>query len=212
VAAKLWAAALAAAVTWLMTVALTLGWLVYTGGARDLPRLWDAAASHFGYLRAGAICVLLVVGPVPVIWRLLVENLWVGLTGRAWVTHTAAILTATIGVQAVYEWTTWKAEPARQQRILDLLPWIAGAAVVLKFLVAGWAIAALLRRGELGRGTAVRLLGAWAVGAAGLFVALAWLVPAELAPRYGSALGAVLSVPLARLAVAPLALAWNRHR
>ena len=45
-----------------------------------------------------------------------------------------------------------------------------------------------------------------------LVALLAWLVPEGVLPLYGLALTAVLTVPLARLAAAPLALAWNRHR
>jgi hypothetical protein len=48
--------------------------------------------------------------------------------------------------------------------------------------------------------------------AAGLFALLAWLVPSGLVRVGYLALGVALVVPLTRLLVAPLALAWNRHR
>jgi hypothetical protein len=212
VAAKLWAAALTAAVTWGMVVGLTLGWMSYTGGVHGLPRLWERAAAAFGPVRAGVLCVLLAIGPVFLIWRFLVENLWVGLTGRAWVGHAAALVTTVVGLQAMYEWVTWNENPGRQERILSALPWVAGGAVVLKFLLAGWAIRSLLRRGEWEPGAAIRLLGVWCMVTAGLFALLAWLVPAGRVTGYGLALGVVLFLPLARLVCAPLALAWNRHR
>src|SRR5205085_787849 len=97
-------------------------------------------------------------------------------------------------------------------RILAALPWVAGGAVGLKVLLAGVAIRSLVRRGELEAGATVRLLGAWCLAAVGLFALLSWLVPPGLVTGYGLALGVVLSLPLARLACAPLALAWNRHR
>jgi hypothetical protein len=50
------------------------------------------------------------------------------------------------------------------------------------------------------------------LAAAGLFAVLACFVPPGLVLLYGLALGVVLFLPLTRLAVAPLALAWNRHR
>ena len=106
----------------------------------------------------------------------------------------------------------WNADPARRERFLDALPWVAGGAVVLKFLLAAWALRALCRRGELKPGAVAKLLGVWGLVAVGLFGLLLWLVPSGLVPAYGLALGVVLFVPLARLAVAPLALAWNRHR
>ena len=55
------------------------------------------------------------------------------------------------------------------------------------------------------------LLGLWLVVAGGLVVLLSWLVPGDISV-YAIALGVVLFLPLARLAAAPLALAWNRHR
>jgi hypothetical protein len=39
-----------------------------------------------------------------------------------------------------------------------------------------------------------------------------WLADSALIARYGFGLVAILAIPLARLAAAPLALAWNRHR
>jgi hypothetical protein len=212
VTAKLRTALRTAVTTWVMTVALLLGWLVYTGGVRDLPRVWEHAVTHFGFARACVLCVLLAVGPVAILWRLLVENLWVGLTGRIWVGHVAALASVIIPLQALYEWTLWKADPGRMERILNALPWIAGAAVAVKLVVAGWALRALRRRDALTAGTAWRLVTAWALCTAGLFGLLVWLVPAGLVPVYGLALGAVLTVPCARLLVAPLALEWNRHR
>jgi hypothetical protein len=39
-----------------------------------------------------------------------------------------------------------------------------------------------------------------------------WLLPTILFPRHVLALVAILAVPLTRLAAAPLAVDWNRHR
>jgi hypothetical protein len=49
----------------------------------------------------------------------------------------------------------------------------------------------------------------WAAGVGCLFTLAHWLLPPEGRPL---AVAVVLLVPLARLAAAPLALAWNRHR
>jgi len=37
-------------------------------------------------------------------------------------------------------------------------------------------------------------------------------MPPELVPRYYLAYGVLFALPMARLAAAPLTLAWNRHR
>jgi hypothetical protein len=212
VLAKLLAAALVALVTWGVVVMLMFGWFSYTGGVGELPSLWERAVAHFGSTRAIALGVLLAVGPVLVIWRLLVENLWVGLTGRVWVGQVSAIVVTAIMLLAMYEWTTWTADPARKERALAALRWAAGGAVVLKFLLAGWGLRVLRRRGELGPGAVLRLLGVWCVLTAVLVGVLCWLCVPDLLSVSELATIVVLFVPLARLVIAPLALGWNRHR
>ena len=85
---------------------------------------------------------------------------------------------------------------------------------VVNFTVAvtAWALRALHRRGELGARTAARIVGAWCLVAALLFAVLSWAVPPGYVSASELAVGVVLFVPLARLAVAPLAFGWNRHR
>jgi hypothetical protein len=212
VVAKLRASALAAAAAWVFAVAALAGWWAFTGGHRDLSRLWERGVEFVGVPRMVGGCVLLAVGPVLVIWRMMVASLWTGLTGRTWVIIAQQAVAFGILLQGLYEWTTWNAYPDRRDRIFDALPWVAGTAVGLKLLAAGLALRALLRRGEVAPRVLARLLGLWLLTAATLFALLAWVVPSDQVPRYGLALGVVLFLPLARLAAAPLALAWNRHR
>jgi hypothetical protein len=84
--------------------------------------------------------------------------------------------------------------------------------VLLKLTAAAVVLRALVRRGLLEARTLAKLLGLWLLLVGGLF-ALAYLViPAGAVPAVLLACGVVLSLPLARVAAAPLALAWNRHR
>jgi hypothetical protein len=212
VGAKFRATGVAAVAAWAVVLVALPMWLLYTGGYRELGALWDAAVAKNGTARVAAVCVVFVVGPVLVTWRTLAVGLWAGLTGRVWVTVGQPTLIAIVGLQLGNEWIMWNADPARRERILDVLPWVAGVAVVLKFLLAAWALRALCRRGELKPAAGAKLLGAWSLVAVGLFGLLLWLVPSDLVTTNGLALGVALFVPLGRLAVAPLALAWNRHR
>ncbi|MBP3956087.1 hypothetical protein J8F10_12415 [Gemmata sp. G18] len=212
VSAKLRAAAIISGVTWALTVAVAGTWMAFTGGMNGLSQKWDYAVSALGTARACVFFGLIAIGPVFLIWRLLVENLWIGLTGRAWVAHAAITVAALVGVPVAYEWTRWGSEPARLDRIRAALPWAATGLIALKFLLAGAALRALHRRGELSTGAIQRVLGAWVLVVAGLFAALCWLVPVEWTSDYNLAAGVVLFVSLARLLVAPVALSWNRHR
>jgi hypothetical protein len=212
VVAKLLVAALSAALAWVMVVALTLGWLVFTGGIRDLSRMWELGVEYLGVARTAACCMLFALGPILLLWRMLIGNLWVGLTGRAWVGQVLAVLFVPILLVAIYEWTSWKEDPARYDRIIGAVPWITTVAVVVKFGVGWWALRGLVRRGEITVGTAWRIVCVWFAVAVALFGLLIWLNEPGVVPVRDLAFGVVLFLPFARLALAPLALAWNRHR
>lgn len=208
VRAKFVAAALATVAAWLVVLAVLALWLSYTGGHRDVRRLWDAALERYGPLRAAGLAALVVFAPMLLTWRAMVVGLSANLTGRAWAMHYYIIFGAEAVLVVMLMWT----DPDRRDRFLDALPWVESGLVALKLLVAGGVLTVLFRRGELDRGTGAKLLFAWLLAVAVLFGSLAWLVPVELVARHHLALNAVLTVPLARPLAAPLALAWNRHR
>ncbi len=52
----------------------------------------------------------------------------------------------------------------------------------------------------------------WLAAVAALYAFLEWLAGAPIYPFYFVAGIAILAMPLARVAAAPLALAWSRHR
>ena len=76
----------------------------------------------------------------------------------------------------------------------------------------GWLVHALRRRRLIDPPLLTRLLGAWLLSAVCLTALTCWLVPARLAPWHLVAACVVLALPLVRISLAPLALAWNRHR
>jgi hypothetical protein len=212
VVAKFRAATRAAAVTWAVVLAATAGWLALTAEYDKLSLAWEASVERHGAERVIGFCVLLLVGLVLGTWRALVANLWVGLTGRAWMVPAQTIVMSLLVLYGLAEWVHWDSDPARRARLLEWLPRVAAAVVVVKLLVAGWLLRVLCGRGKVEAITAGRLLGGWVLAAITLFALLVWVVPSGLVPVYGLALGVILFLPLARLAVAPLALAWNRHR
>jgi hypothetical protein len=212
VGAKFRAAGVMAVAAWAVTLTALALWLTYTGGHRDLDGLWAAAVAKHGSVRVVVGLALMVVGPVLLTWRALVVGIWTGLTGRGWVAHVQGGLIAMLILQGLYEMSLWQSDTARRERILAALPWLAGLAVALKLVVAGGALTLLHRRGDLDARAIARLIALWMFAVLCLFGLSAWLVPSEVAPTYALALGALLLVPLARPLLAPLALAWNRHR
>jgi hypothetical protein len=212
VIAKVRTAGWAAVVCWVLVLLITLGWLVLTGGWRDLPPAWEQLAGRFGPAQAAGLVAALALGPVLLIWRIFVVNFWAALTGRSWIGVAQAIVTGILFLQFGYEWVQWNIDPVRRERILGILPWVAVAAIGFKLTLAAVVIRVLHRRGDLSSGAVFRLLAAWCVAVIGLFAVLAAVCPAGRVSLFDLVLGTVLFVPLARPALAPLALAWNRHR
>jgi hypothetical protein len=212
VAAKLKAAALSTLAAWALVAVAALVWLLNTGAYERVPGMWERLVGVLGPVQASAVLLLAVAGPVLLTWALIAGQLFLGLTGRVWVMYgfgalaLAGLLGAAWTLSPGAEWLRDRAAA------LTVIAWVGAAVVALKLLLAGWAVRALSRRGLVERATLARLLGVWLLAVLGLFALLMWLVPAEAVAPYLLALWAVLCVPLARLAFAPLALAWNRHR
>ena len=212
VAAKLKVAALITLAAWaLPAVALPVA-LLRADVRADVAELW-AALLHFYPPGKAAAAVALTVFILPALtWTGLVGSLHVTLTGRPWVNMTAvaAGLVLLAGQAGAGYWAYL--HPEAHAALGRLAWWLAPAAVALKLLLAGGAVRVLLRRRLVTPRALAGWLAVWLLAALALFAALAWLLPPGLADVTGCAFAAVLTVPLARLALAPLALEWNRHR
>ena len=165
-----------------------------------------------GTPRAVAIVLLGVSALVASTWKQLVQGLYIGLSGREWVVKASVFLTlsflAVIGPLGV-----WIVRNRNVMAALwNALPWIAAVLVCFKISAAAW-IAMRLHDSRLLSDRTI-LIGAtcWDVVVFTLYGLLVWLVPSLLFRGYFLALVAILAVPLARLSLAPLALARNRHR
>ena len=212
VAAKLKVAALSALAAWALLAAALPAALLRADVRADVAEWW-AALRHFfppGKAAAGVALTALLLPALT--WKGLVGNLHVTLTGRPWVSRTesSAGLVLLFGGAGAGYWAYL--HPEAHAALGRLAWWAAPAAIALKLFVAGWAVRALYRRRLVPPRALAGWLAAWLLAALALFAALAWLLPPGLVDAAGCAFAAVLLVPLARLALAPLALEWNRHR
>ncbi len=171
---------------------------------------WQGSWWAAGLVLAGGAATLLTIT-----WGQLAAGLWIGLTGRRWIEWlaVAVAMTSLIGGGIAFILIGTKA-PDRFLDILlkSILPALLIGAIVLKSVLALVVYRENLRRGFLSSGGVLLALGTWVTAAAGLFAGLAWLIPAEMLSRGYLAAGVVLVLPIARIGLAPLALAWNRHR
>jgi hypothetical protein len=145
-------------------------------------------------------------------WKQLVQSLYIGLTGRARVIKTSLLLTL-LALAAMGPIAIWLIESSRARAALwSAIPWLLAVLVGGKMAAASWVAIHLQRSRVLSDRTLVTGAAAWVAAVLALYGLLTWLLFTPFMPRYLLGLIAILMIPLARLAAAPLALAWNRHR
>jgi hypothetical protein len=119
-------------------------------------------------------------------------------------------LPGSLGLFFVAGWIAFR--PATHETALAVLPWVLGSVLICRLLAAAWALRLVLQRGLLAPRTATVWVASWLVLAMALFALLAWGASPERAPVIYLAFVVLFAFPMVRLAAAPLALAWNRHR
>ncbi|HET7436127.1 MAG TPA: hypothetical protein VFN10_15560 [Thermoanaerobaculia bacterium] len=212
IGAKLKATILSALVAWLLVIVATIATLKVSGAA---PVILDGAhwlANAIGPLRAALAIVLALIALIASTWKQLVQSLAIGMSGRAWMAKRS--LFATLALLAIVlpssRWIT--RSKALMAALWTALPWILGALVCIKTLVASWIALRLFAKRVLSDRTLVIAAACWSATVIVLSAALAAIFPAVIVRHYVLIFIAILAVPLVRLAAAPLALDWNRHR
>ena len=145
-------------------------------------------------------------------WKSMVETLWIVLTGRKWVELAfnfalVGLIFVSVGMAL---WLVF--HPELQATALAAVPWLLGSLLALKFAAAALVVYGILHwRLTTPRGVAL-MIAAWLAVVIALSALAFALLPPELGPATKVIPGIALFIPFARLAGAPLALQWNRHR
>lgn len=211
-AAKLKMALASTLLAWLLVLigiplalAVTGTWPIAEGMMRRFAML-------IGRPRATVLALLVIVGLMALTWKLLVQTLYIGLTGREKLIKGVAVMMLLLLFVAppLLRWITTNAESLT--RLWHQLPLILVVLMGLKLIAAAWIVARLHRGGLLSERALVMLAASWVVLVLVLYGVLVWLADTPHIPRHLLALIAILAIPLARVSAAPLALAWSRHR
>lgn len=212
VAAKLRMAIRSTAVAWVLVIAavpVALAWSDTWGIVADRAQRFAGAV---GAPRATVVALLTLALLVVSTWRQLVQSLYVGLTGRPWLIKGSAFTTL-IAVAVVLPLLDWVAgTPAARGWLWAAMRWILAALAILKIGLASWIVVRLQRRGLVREVALLAGAACWLATVAVLYGVLVWLFATPYVARYLLMLIAILAVPLTRVAAAPLALDWNRHR
>ncbi|MHB8900988.1 MAG: hypothetical protein ACYC6Y_19750 [Thermoguttaceae bacterium] len=209
--AKLGAALRAVLVCYAVALPAFLFTTLLTGWHR---KLLDGLLYLSGGRTLGAIgIVVLTLLLLPALtWKFTVENMFIGLCGRKWVTNVAIPgLAGAFWLLPALGW--WLYERPELARILvNAAPYLLALLVVLKLILA-WHVYRVLRRRQLIEPAAAqRVAGLWLAATILLSGLALWLIPSAVVPWHTAVCGAILSVPIVRIGLAPLSLAWNRHR
>ncbi len=212
VGAKLAMALRSTLATWVVTLVAVPTALRLSGTHAEViayARRLDAA---FGTPRAVTIALLVFVLLVATTWKQLVQSLYLGLSGRAWLVKGSvflALVLVTVGLPLV----VWVSE--RITVLIDVvsaLPAIFAVLAGLKLGAAAWTTVRLYDGALVRDRTLVIGAAGWLVVVLTLHGLFVWIVDTPYLPRYVLLLCAILVTPLVRVSAAPLALAWNRHR
>jgi hypothetical protein len=208
---KFEAAALSTLAAWGVFLLGVLLWFALSGKAAEMTASFDALRQRHppGPFWIGLAFLILV--SILLTWLRMIESLWLGMMRSGWAT-----LGGLVGFGsfiALIGFGQWLARtPDYWQTFTAFLPWLAGAGVLLKGIAAAWSVRQLIRRRLLPLGTLRLLLAGWLLLAVVLFCVLCWLIGVDRTSVSAVVLGIVLLLPLTQLALAPLALDWNRHR
>jgi hypothetical protein len=165
-----------------------------------------------GTPRAVVLALLVLALLMAATWKLLVQSLYVGLSGREWLSKASVfvVLALLTVIGPIVNWLL--GNRALMGELWDALPTIIAVLVALKMAAAAWVAVRLHERALLTDRALITGAALWALAVFVLYGILVWLLATPLIPRHLFALLAILFVPLVRLAATPLALAWNRHR
>jgi hypothetical protein len=204
---KLVLAAITTAAIWILFLAYISLLMLRPGFIDSIGR----AASSVGPWRAVGYSILTVSLLVLFTWKSMVETLWIVLTGRKWVELAfnfglVGFIFVSVGAGL---WIVF--HPELQASALAAVPWLMGLLLALKLAAAALVVHGILHwRLARPRGIAL-MIAAWLAIVIALCALAFALLPSEV-PASKVIPGIVLFIPFARLAGAPLALQWNRHR
>jgi hypothetical protein len=173
---------------------------------------WRWTCEVVGVTRAVLLLVFLAAGLVLTTWKMLLLSLAIVLTGREWLIKGSALaaLVAMTLLPPAYWWAIRREEVI--DAVWDSIPLVLAIIAVAKTLAGCWVAVLLDRRRLVDPGILPAAAALWAGAVLAAYFLLRWVVPAILVPGWVLALMAIAFVPLVRIAAAPLAMDWNRHR
>jgi hypothetical protein len=208
VAIKMTAAVIGGLAVWAMMFVLLAVWvLLETSSWNPRPSIVRAALANATPRDLGMI-VAVPLGLIAFSFREMLTGMWAALAGRKWLSNVMGIAMVILLVVACGVGVWLHKHSERQPALMDWLPWLLGIALFVKLIVTARIVIAIRQYGILSTSTLLKWATAWLAACIGLFLLTTFFVT----PSLTVAAGTMVMMPLARIAAAPLALHFNRHR
>jgi hypothetical protein len=205
---KMAGAALGSLFSWGWFVILFLTWAAIEASSLNPSRSIVRDALAQATLRDFSIFGLALIALLAMSCRDLVIGMWITLLGRKWLAIAIGFAIMPLFGLAGFAGQWLYRHREYLPTLLTYLPWLLAVLLFVKLALTAWIIRGLQHRDLASRETIRDAIAVWGTACTVLVAIVYCFVP--VTPTI--ALGAVLSVPLARIAAAPLALHFNRHR
>lgn len=211
VGAQLEAAVWSTAAAWLLIAVVVPLALMRSGTWPVIADRLARIAYVFGTARTAAIALAGVAGCIVWTWRRLVQSLYIGLTGRAWLVK--ANVFGTLALLVVCGLALWTVPTSRVlASSWDAFPVLLMVGATLKLTMGMWIVVRAFSMRLIADRVLAALTACWCAAVFAVYLAIVRFVDTAFVPHYLLLLAAILAVPLTRVSAGPLALAWNRHR
>jgi len=212
VMAKIVMALATSALTWLLTVLAVCFWLALLVPGTLFSKAGSATA--YGPMAFVIGCMPLLLLLVIMTWKNLLSGIGAGLTGRPWLVTVYTLCKSVLLGGFFVVFTVANFLPNFKESLLHWLPAVLVLWLAAKIAVSTGAFAWGLRRNAITPGAVGWIIGGWSLcgGFVAGYAALICHAVNKSDLWISSALAGFLILPLADLAIAPLALAWNQHR
>ena len=212
IAAKLKMAMWSTLAAWMvLLVAMIIGFT--WSGADSVVIEWaDTFVDQVGPPRAIVATLIVLGGLISLTWTMLVQGLYIGLTGRQWLVRTIGVVTLVFFMMIGPVFETIADSTTALRWLWDNWTIVPAILVVVKTIAAVEVARRLSRSTLISDRVLVAGVTAWAAMVLVLYGVFVWWVDTPMLPRHVFLLIAILAVPLVRISAAPLALDWNRHR
>jgi len=211
IAAKLKMTIWSTIAAWLIVLVAVPIALKFSGTSAIVLDRWHRLGEVVGTPRAVVALLLVVSGCIAATWKQFVQSLYIGLTGRESLIKAVMFLTLVV-LFLIGPSAEWIIDNGHVGELWSALPLIFAVLVCFKMIAAIWIGVRIYHRHLLSDRALIAGSAFWCFAVLVLYGVFVWLMDTPHIPHYLLMLVAILTIPLARLSAAPLALDWNRHR